>query len=78
MGGNRTLGAPSNVKNGAIYTWRIIQDGTGSRTLAYNSVFKFPGGVAPVLSTGAGDIDYITGVGYSSGHVHVTCAKNFS
>ena len=60
MTGNRTLGAPTNQKAGATYTLRVIQDGTGTRTLAYNAVFKWPGGTAPVLSTGAGDIDILT------------------
>lgn len=57
---NRTLGAPTNQKAGATYTLRVIQDGTGSQLLAYNAVFKWPGGTAPVLSTGAGDIDILT------------------
>ena len=62
LAGNRTLGAPTNQQDGATYIWRIIQDGTGTRTLSYNSAFKFPGGTAPTLSTGAGDVDIITGV----------------
>jgi hypothetical protein len=60
LAGNRTLSAPTNMKAGATYILRVIQDGVGSRTLAYNSVFKWPGGTAPVLSTGAGDIDILT------------------
>ena len=60
IGGNRTLGAPSNTqvgRSGCIY---VTQDGTGSRTLAYNGVYKFAGGSAPVLSTAAGAIDRLT------------------
>lgn len=59
LGGNRTLDAPTNMKAGATYLWRITQDGAGSRTLSFNSVFKFPGGVAPVLTTDAGALDMI-------------------
>lgn len=62
LGGNRTLGAPTNLAAGATYIWRFTQDGTGSRTLAYNAVFKFPGGTAPVLTTTAGGVDIISGV----------------
>ena len=62
LGGNRTLGAPTNLVDGATYRWVITQDGTGSRTLAYNAVFKFPGGTAPVLSTAAASIDVLIGV----------------
>lgn len=59
LAGNRTLAAPSNMKDGGWYTLRITQDGTGSRTLSYNAVFKFPGAEVPTLSTGAGDIDIL-------------------
>lgn len=60
LGGNRTLNAPSNHKAGSTYMLRVIQDGTGNRTLAYNAVFLFPGGTDPTLSTGAGDIDILS------------------
>ncbi len=60
LGGNRTLAAPSNMKDGGTYVLRVIQDGTGSRTLAYNSVFKWPAGEAPTLTTDADAIDILT------------------
>jgi hypothetical protein len=59
LGGNRTLGAPTNVVAGQGGVIRVVQDGTGSRTLAYNSVFKFPGGTAPTLTTGANSVDLL-------------------
>lgn len=62
LGGNRTLGAPTNAKAGFTYMWLIKQDGTGSRTLSYNSVFKFAGGTAPTLSTGMNELDIISGM----------------
>lgn len=60
LGGNRTLAAPSNLVDGGTYILFVKQDGTGSRTLAYNAVFKWPGGVAPVLSTGANALDILS------------------
>ena len=60
LAGNRTLGAPTNLKDGATYILTVKQDATGSRTLAYNAVFKFPSGTAPTLSTGASDVDILT------------------
>lgn len=60
LGGNRTLGLPTNMVDGGTYILRVIQDGTGSRTLAYNAAFKWPSGTAPVLSTAAGAIDILT------------------
>ena len=59
LGGNRTMAAPTNLENGAYYGLRVIQDGTGSRTLAFNAVFKFVSGTAPTLSTAAGATDFI-------------------
>jgi hypothetical protein len=59
LGGNRTLGAPSNVPEGQSGMLRVIQDATGGRTLSFNSVFKFEGGTAPTLSTGADDEDAV-------------------
>lgn len=60
LAGNRTLGAPTNLVDGGTYILRVIQDATGSRTLAYNAVFKWPGGTAPTLSTSANAIDILT------------------
>ena len=59
LAGNRTLGAPTNVVAGQSGVIRVVQDGTGSRTLAYNSVFKFPGGTAPTLTTTANAVDLL-------------------
>ena len=60
LAGSRTMNAPTNLQNGAFYALEVIQDGTGSRTLAFNTVFKFTGGVAPTLSTSASAKDYIS------------------
>ena len=58
LGGNRTFGAPTGLVNGGFYALAVIQDATGSRTISWNSVFKWTGGTAPTLSTGAGAKDY--------------------
>ena len=60
LAGNRTLDNPTNMVDGATYVLIIKQDGTGTRTLAYGSAYKFPGGTAPTLSTGVNDIDLIS------------------
>jgi hypothetical protein len=56
---NRTMGAPTNLKDGAFYALAVIQNG-GSNTLTWNSVFKWAAGTAPTLSTAAGAKDYFT------------------
>jgi len=61
LGGNRTLGAPSNPTDGQVIDFEITQDGTGSRTLAYASAYLFSTTLAsPTLSTAAGDVDMLT------------------
>lgn len=62
LGGNRTLANPTNLVAGHVYNWIITQDATGSRTLAYGTLFKWPGGTAPVLSTAAGSVDLISAI----------------
>lgn len=59
LGGNRTLGNPSNVVAGQSGFIAITQDGTGSRTLAYSSNWSFASGTAPTLTTTAGAIDIL-------------------
>lgn len=56
---NRTLGNPTNTRVGQSGVIRIVQDGTGSRTLAYGTSWEFAGGTAPTLSTGANDEDLL-------------------
>lgn len=59
LGGNRTLGNPTNTKVGQTGYIRIVQDATGSRTLTYSSNWEFGGGVAPVLTTAANAVDIL-------------------
>ena len=59
LGGNRTLSAPTNLIDGGFYALIIIQDTTGSRTLTFNSVFKFTAGTAPTLTTTASARDIL-------------------
>jgi hypothetical protein len=59
LGGNRTLANPSNLTAGQHGVIVITQDGTGSRTLAYGSYFKFPAGAAPTLTTTANAVDVL-------------------
>lgn len=59
LGGNRTLANPTNITAGQSGTIVISQDGTGSRTLAYGSYWKFPGGTAPTLTTAASAVDVL-------------------
>ena len=44
-------------RDGGFYSITLIQDGTGSRTASWNSVFHFAGGSAPTLTTTASAVD---------------------
>jgi hypothetical protein len=59
LAGNRALGNPTNEKVGQTGYIRIVQDGTGSRTLSYGTDWEFAGGTAPVLSTAAAAQDLL-------------------
>jgi len=48
-----SLRSPTNLKAGRLVDVTIIQDGTGSRTLLWGSAFKWPGAVAPTLTSTA-------------------------
>jgi len=78
LAGNRTLGAPSNVDAGQVGSIFIIQDGTGSRTLAYNSIWKFAGGTAPTLSTAAGAIDRLDYIVQSGTAIQAVLTKAYA
>lgn len=68
---NATLDAPTNVVAGQSGAIVITQDGSGSRTLAYNTVYKFPGGTVPTLSTAGGSVDVLAY--YVESPTRITC-----
>ena len=77
IGGNRTLAAPTNAVAGQTGQIYVIQDGTGSRTLSYNSVYQFVSGAAPTLSTGASDVDILVYSTRSATTIDAALLKNF-
>jgi hypothetical protein len=78
LAGNRTLGAPTNQTAGQSGVIVVTQDSTGSRTLAYNSVYKFAGGTAPTLTTTASAVDVLAYYVESSTRITVTSLLNVS
>lgn len=59
IGGNRTVAAPTGTPtDGQVISFRVTQDGAGSRTLTWNSIFSFPTGT-PTLTTTASGTDYV-------------------
>lgn len=78
LGGNRTLANPTNVVAGQSGSIFIVQDGTGSRTLAYGANYDFAGGTAPTLTTTAGAVDRIDYIVRSSTSIHCVFTGNYS
>ncbi len=58
LGGNRTL-ALSNASVGQVFILRLIQDGSGGRTVSWFSTIHWVGGSAPTLTTTASHWDTI-------------------
>jgi hypothetical protein len=63
LGGNRTLGNPTNTTDGQKIMWEFIQDGTGNRTITLGSAFALGSDISSVtLSTTAGQRDFLGAV----------------
>jgi len=54
---NRTMGTPTNLKDGAFYSLAVIQN-AGANTLTWSAAFKWANASAPVLTAAAGAKDY--------------------
>jgi hypothetical protein len=67
LGGNRTLGNPTNPTDGQKIMWELIQDGTGSRTITLGGAFTLGTEISSTtLSTAAGKRDFLGAV-YNAG-----------
>jgi len=74
LGHNTTFADPSNEVAGQSGSIIITQDGTGSRTAAWNSAWKWAGGTAPTLSTAAGAVDRIDFLVVAAGNIHAVAS----
>ena len=78
-GTGRTLANPTNITAGQSGVIAINQDATGSRTITtYGSYFKFAGGSAPTLSTGANALDILSYYCVSSTVIVASLGADFS
>lgn len=60
LGGNRTLGNPTNPTDGQRCIWELIQDATGSRTITLGSAFALGTTISSVtLTTTASKRDFL-------------------
>lgn len=78
LGGNRTLANPTGLVAGQSGSIFIVQDATGSRTLAYGSYWDFAAGTAPTLTTTANAVDRIDYIVRSTTSIHAVMTANYS
>jgi hypothetical protein len=78
LAGNRTLSAPAGVTPGQTGHIYLVQDGTGSRTLAYNNAYVFVSGTAPTLSTAANAVDLLVYNAQTTTAISTLVVKAFS
>lgn len=51
--------APINPRDGRRIIFRLKQDGSGSRTVTWNAIYRFSGGTEPTLTTTAAKTDVV-------------------
>lgn len=78
LAGNRTLANPTNIAAEQSGYIEIVQDGTGSRTLALGSYYKTPGGAGITLSTAAGAVDTLEYRVRSATEIDIAINKDWS
>ena len=78
LSGNITLANPANLTAGTTGSIFIVQDGTGSRTVAYGSSWDFIGGTAPTMTTAASSVDRIDYIVLDSTNIHAVATLAYS
>ena len=68
--GATTFANPTTESVGQSGSIIVTQDGTGSRTLAWGTQFKWTGGTAPTLSTAANAVDRIDYLVVAADQIH--------
>ena len=78
LGGNRTMANPTNLAPGQTGSIFVVQDGTGSRTLAWGAYWTFPSGTAPSLTSTANAIDRIDYIVRTTSSIQAVFTGNYS
>jgi len=78
LSGNITLANPAELTAGTTGSIFVVQDGTGSRTVAYGSFWDFAAGTAPTMTTTASAVDRIDYIVRSSTKIHAVATLAYS
>lgn len=76
--GNILLSNPTNQVAGQSGVIRLIQDGTGGRTVSFGGDWKFSSGAAPTLTTAGNAVDLLVYYVEASGRVSAVLLSNMS
>jgi hypothetical protein len=76
LGGARVLANATNIIPGQSGSLVVQQDGTGGRTLAFGTGWRFPGNTAPTLTTTANAVDLIVYTAWSTSNVIAQAVLN--
>lgn len=55
-----SISGGTNIKNGAVYTMILKQNGTGSRNVTWGAEYKWQSAIPPVLTSSANAVDILT------------------
>jgi hypothetical protein len=72
-----TIATPLNIVAGMAGQIVVNQSSSGSDTVTYGSVFKFPSGTAPTLSTAASAVDILSYYVIDATHIAISSGLNF-
>ena len=78
LGASLTLGNPTNLVAGQSGSIFLIQDGTGTRLITWDSYWDWAGGTPPTLSTAAGSIDRLDYIVRTTGSIHSVATLAYS
>lgn len=76
-GATAMLSNPTNLVAGQGWTLAVVQDGTGSRLMTYDTYYTFGTEGSPTLTTTAAKIDLISMLVYSTSKILCTTLKGF-
>ena len=76
LGGSRTMANATNIIPGQSGIIFVQQDETGSRTLTFETGWRFPGNTAPTLTTTANAVDMIVYTAWSSSNLAAQAVLN--
>lgn len=71
------LDNPTNLVAGGTYVFHLNQDSGGTKLLTYDTLYKFPSGNIPLLSTGSSEKDTLTCI-YDGTILRCSLQKDFS